>query len=209
MRKRPVARASRGVSPLAAMLLFFAFTAPLGIVAHLVSELAGLGWHDDADVVLSARHGYLALIALGALVALGLALRAVPRGDRRTRIAAIVDALPFKGQGARFVALSFAAQFGFFAITQIGEGCPLCGGDWWSCRCRAAVAPVRCAGRRDGPAGGHPGFRRAGGQNALACVVYPSARIFCSKTRKRPDRDRGLVGGAERETGRAGSRARA
>ena len=129
MRKRPVARASRGVSPLAAMLLFFAFTAPLGIVAHLVSELAGLGWHDDADVVLSARHGYLALIALGALVALGLALRAVPRGDRRTRIAAIVDALPFKGQGARFVALSFAAQFGFFAITQIGEGCPLCGGD--------------------------------------------------------------------------------
>ena len=80
---RPVAKSSHGVSPLWALLLFFAFTAPLGIAAHLLSELAGLGWHDDADVAFSARHGYLALIALGALVALALSLRAVPRGAIR------------------------------------------------------------------------------------------------------------------------------
>jgi hypothetical protein len=30
-------------------LVFFAFTTPLGIAAHLISELAGLGWHDDVD----------------------------------------------------------------------------------------------------------------------------------------------------------------
>ena len=137
---RPVAKSSHGVSPLWALLLFFAFTAPLGIAAHLLSELAGLGWHDDADVAFSARHGYLALIALGALVALALSLRAVPRGDRRARIAAIVEALPFKGQGAGFVALSFSAQFAFFAITQIGEGCPLCGGDVFAGVLAAALA---------------------------------------------------------------------
>jgi len=127
--ERPLQKDRHGASPLSALLLFFAFTAPLGIAAHLISELAGLGWHDDADVAFSARHGYLALIALAALAALGAALRSVPRGDRRARIAQIVDALPFKGQGAGFVALSFLVQFAFFAITQIGEGCPLCGGD--------------------------------------------------------------------------------
>ncbi len=127
--KRPVASLSRALSPFSATLLFFGFTVPLGIAAHLLAELAGLGWHDDADVAFSARHGYLALIAVGALVALALSLRAVPRGDRRARIEQLVDALPFKGEGAGFVGLSFAAQFAFFAITQIGEGCPLCDGD--------------------------------------------------------------------------------
>jgi hypothetical protein len=52
-----------------------------------------------------------------------------PRGSRRERVESIVSRLPFAGRGAGFVALSFAAQFGFFAITQIGEGCPLCSGD--------------------------------------------------------------------------------
>jgi hypothetical protein len=41
----------------------------------------------------------------------------------------LVEALPFKGTGPAFFAISFAAQFAFFAVTQIGEGCPLCGGD--------------------------------------------------------------------------------
>ncbi len=110
-------------------LLFFAFTAPFGIVAHLVSELAGLGWHDDADVVLSARHGYLAVIAIASLAIFSIVLRAVPANARRQRVAEIVEALPFAGRGVGFLALSFAVQFGFFAVSQIGEGCPLCGGD--------------------------------------------------------------------------------
>jgi hypothetical protein len=112
-----------------AALVFFAFTAPLGIAAHLISELAGLGWHDDADVFLSARHGYLAAIAVLAFGALLLALVRMPLGERRARVAALVDGLPFGGRGVGFTALSFLAQFGFFAVTQLGEGCPLCGGD--------------------------------------------------------------------------------
>jgi len=114
---------------LLAALVFFAFTAPLGIAAHLISELAGLGWHDDADVFFSARHAYLAVIAVLAFGALLLALFRMPRGERRARVAALIDGLPFGGRGAGFTGLSFVAQFGFFAVTQLGEGCPLCGGD--------------------------------------------------------------------------------
>jgi hypothetical protein len=128
----PLAKRSRGVSPATAMLLFFALTAPLGIAAHLTAEFAGLGWHDGAALAFSARHEYLgaiALVAFASLVALVVGLRAVPRADRRGRIAAVVDALPFKGEGLGFVALSFAAQFAFFAITQVGEGSPLGAGD--------------------------------------------------------------------------------
>jgi hypothetical protein len=112
-----------------AALLFFALTAPLGIVAHLTSELAGLGWHDDADVAFSARHAYLAALAFLSLAGLLLSLRGVARRERRAYVAALVDSLPFRGRGAAFTCLSFAAQFAFFAVTQIGEGCPLCSGD--------------------------------------------------------------------------------
>jgi hypothetical protein len=112
-----------------ALLAFFALTAPFGIAAHLLSEFFGLGWHDDADVIFSARHAYLALIAVAAIAGLAAALLALPRGEQRARVAALVEALPWRGSGLRFVALAFVAQFGFFALTQIGEGCPLCGGD--------------------------------------------------------------------------------
>jgi hypothetical protein len=112
-----------------ASLAFLAFTTPLGIFAHLLSELAGLGWHDDADVIFSARHAYLAAIAIVTIGGLALALLRLPVRGRRARVAALVDALPFHGRGAGFALLSFAVQFGFFAITQFGEGCPLCGGD--------------------------------------------------------------------------------
>lgn len=112
-----------------AACVFFAFTAPLGIAAHLISELAGLGWHDDADVAFSARHGYLAALALLALGGLFVALRSLPSGERRARVAELVESLPFAGRGAAFTIVSFLAQFAFFAVTQIGEGCPLCSGD--------------------------------------------------------------------------------
>jgi len=112
-----------------AACIFFAFTAPFGIAAHLTSELVALGWHDDADVLFSARHGYLAMVAFAALATFAIVLRSVPATNRRRRVSEIVEALPFEGQGAPFIALSFGLQFGFFAVTQIGEGCPLCGGD--------------------------------------------------------------------------------
>ena len=115
--------------PLHSTLVFFAFTTPLGIAAHLISELAGLGWHDDADVAFSARHAYLAALALITVGGLLFSLRKVPRAERRANVATLVDGLPFGGRGVAFTLLTFVAQFAFFAVTQIGEGCPLCGGD--------------------------------------------------------------------------------
>ncbi len=131
---------SRRRRSILATLLFFAFTAPLGIAAHLISEFAGLGWHDDADLAFSARHGYLALLALVSLAAFGIVLRSIPPAARRYHIGQIVRSLPFRGRGLRFISLSFVAQFGFFALTQIGEGCPLCSGDIFTGVLAAATA---------------------------------------------------------------------
>lgn len=125
-----------------ALSVFFAFTAPFGIAAHLTSELAGLGWHDDTDVLFSARHGYLAIIALAALAAFVLVLRSIPADSRRRHISEIIESLPFQGQGIGFIALSFVLQFGFFVATQIGEGCPLCSGDVFVGVVTAAVAAL-------------------------------------------------------------------
>ncbi len=112
-----------------AVVVFFAFTTPLGIAAHLLSELAGLGWHADSDVILSSRHAYLALIAMIVGGSLLLAVRGVPKRERGSRIAELIESLPFHSRGPAFTLASFVAQFAFFAVTQIGEGCPLCGGD--------------------------------------------------------------------------------
>ena len=125
-----------------ATTLFLASTVPFGIAAHLVSEFAGLGWHDDADVLFSARHAYLAVAAIAVFAAFVAALLRVPPAGRRARIASLVDDLPFRGRGARFTALSFATQFAFFAVTQIGEGCPLCAGDVFVGVVAAALAAV-------------------------------------------------------------------
>jgi membrane associated rhomboid family serine protease len=114
---------------LPSLCVFFAFTAPVGVVAHLVSEFAGLGWHDDADIIFSARHAYLLAIALAACAGLLIAIQAVAPRKRRERVAALVETLPFHGSGPIFTALSFVTQFAIFAVTQLGEGCPLCDGD--------------------------------------------------------------------------------
>jgi hypothetical protein len=133
---------SRRRTAVVAALAFAALTVPFGIAAHLISEFAGLGWHDDADVAFSARHLYLAILAVVSLLGLVATLLAVPRGDRRARVAELVEALPCRGRGAGFVALSFVAQFAFFAVSQIGEGCPLCGGDIVVGVFAAAVASI-------------------------------------------------------------------
>ncbi len=126
---RGFAGAARWRRPALAAVVFLALTTPLGIAAHLISELAGLGWHDDADVVLSARHAYLGALALASLAGLLVALFSIPRGERRARVAELVESLPFRGRGPGLTFVSFVAQFAFFAVTQLGEGCPLCGGD--------------------------------------------------------------------------------
>jgi hypothetical protein len=44
-------------------------------------------------------------------------------------LALLSSALPWRGRGPAFAGLSAAMQFAFFAVTQLGEGCPLCHGD--------------------------------------------------------------------------------
>ena len=112
-----------------ALAIFVALTVPFGIAAHLISEVAGLGWNAGAEAVVSPRHLYLTLIAAVALAGFAMALRGVAPNYRRRAIADLIAALPFRGEGVRFTALSFALQCGFFAATLIGEGSPLAGGD--------------------------------------------------------------------------------
>ncbi len=131
-----LARAARVMRPIpacrrtvVATLVFVAFTTLFGIVVHLVAELAGLGWHDGVRLLLSPRHGYLAVLALLASGSLFAALSSLPRGSRRARVAWLIAAHPLKGEGAGFAVASFTAQFAFFGITEISEGSPLGSGD--------------------------------------------------------------------------------
>lgn len=131
---RPIPR------PVAALLVFFACTTPFGIAAHLISEVAGLGWHDAAAIMFSPRHGYLAALAVASVIALLAVVLAVPKRDRRTWVASLIADLPCGGRGMGFTAVAFATQFAFFAVTQIGEGCPLSGGNILAGAAAAAIA---------------------------------------------------------------------
>jgi hypothetical protein len=112
-----------------ALLLYLVLSVPFGIAVHLGSEFVGLG-RDADDVVFSSIHAYLGVLAVAAtaifLIVGGFFASAA---ERRRRIGLMANALPFKGRGTRFFLFSAALQFGFFAITQIGEGCPMCKGD--------------------------------------------------------------------------------
>jgi hypothetical protein len=114
---------------LPAYIVFAALTIPFGIAAHLIAELAGLGYHDDAELVFSAQHWYLAALAAASLASLLGLVSVIPYADRRRIVACLAADLPFAGQGFRFFALSFTGQFGFFVITQYAEGDPLRGGN--------------------------------------------------------------------------------
>ena len=104
-----------------------ALTVPFGIAVHLVSELAGLGYRNDAALIFSAKHVYLAVLALGSLLTFFALLASVSRSgsERRRVVKQLIAALPFEGRGPRFTLLSFTGQIGFFFVTQFGEGCPL------------------------------------------------------------------------------------
>jgi hypothetical protein len=131
---------ARSRRPLAAALALFALTVPFGIAAHLIAEFAGLGWHDGAALVLSARHGYLGVFALLSLASLIAAVLWRAPGLRAPGVAPLIEALPFGGRGAGFAAVTFVAQFGFFALTELGEGCPLSAGDVVTGVVTAAIA---------------------------------------------------------------------
>jgi len=102
---------------------------PFGILVHLGSEFAALG-RDADDVAFSPLHAYLAVFAIAAF-AVFLFAGGFFRGscERRRRMSLLAHALPWNGRGPLFFAFSAALQFGFFVVTQFGEGCPLCGGD--------------------------------------------------------------------------------
>ncbi|MGZ3505731.1 MAG: hypothetical protein ACXWNJ_14050 [Vulcanimicrobiaceae bacterium] len=112
-----------------ALLLYLAMSIPFGIAVHVGAEFAGLGRAAD-DLALSPLHAYLLVLGLVSFAAFLIAGGFfASRAERRRRIALLAHALPFGGRGPRFIVLSTVVQFAFFALTQVGEGCPLCGGD--------------------------------------------------------------------------------
>ena len=103
------------------------------IVAHLASEFAAMG-SDAEDVVLSARHWYLGLLAIAGIVTLVINARALLRrasgGRDLKRLLHIgLATLPYGGKGVRYVALTGTLQLSLGLLTQFGEGCPFCGHD--------------------------------------------------------------------------------
>jgi hypothetical protein len=102
------------------------------IGAHLVSEFAAMG-SDAVAVTFSPRHIYLGVAGILALVfalreLLSLRARASSGRDAK-RLAEIgLASLPFAGKRHFWLATA-ALQFFIGGLTEIGEGCPLCGHD--------------------------------------------------------------------------------
>ncbi|HEY3676463.1 MAG TPA: hypothetical protein VGK84_10780 [Candidatus Tumulicola sp.] len=114
---------------LRAALAYLALSVPFGIAVHIGSEFAGLG-RDADELSFSPLHAYLAVLAIVSIVGFCRWSGVLTGGPGpRRRVAQMADALPFRGRGPKFFAFSAALQFGFFLITQLGEGCPLCHGD--------------------------------------------------------------------------------
>jgi hypothetical protein len=102
------------------------------IGAHLISEFAAMG-SDAAAVVVSPRHVYL---AIGGIAALAFAIhelvvlraRASSGRDAKRLAEMGLAALPFAGKRHFWLATA-GLQFAIGGLTEIGEGCPLCGHD--------------------------------------------------------------------------------
>lgn len=103
-----------------------------GIGAHLVSEFAAMGSGAEA-VAISPRHIYLGLAAITSLFVAYRELTAMVRGASSGRDAKRIAemglaTLPFAGR-RHFWLVTAALQFAVGSVTEIGEGCPLCGHD--------------------------------------------------------------------------------
>jgi hypothetical protein len=101
---------------------------PSATLVHLVAEASALG-PGALTPAFMLRHVYL-----GVLLALSLAsfARTVglggPRAELRRRVA-LLGAILRGPRAPAMLAALMAAQLAFFALTQLGEGIPLLGGD--------------------------------------------------------------------------------
>jgi hypothetical protein len=103
------------------------------IVAHLASEFAAMGT-DAENVLFSAKHLYLGILAFAGIATLlicgrALLARATGARDLKRLLHIGLATLPFGGKGAAYFALTATLQLGLGLLTQIGEGCPFCGHD--------------------------------------------------------------------------------
>ena len=103
-----------------ATALFAGLTVPIAIVSHVAAEALAL--HESVlSVAVSPLHAYLAVLAVAGLTIAGYAAISC-RADLKRLGGLVAHALPFRGQGVRFFALSATIQFGFAAGTLLGEG---------------------------------------------------------------------------------------
>jgi hypothetical protein len=98
------------------------------IVAHVASEFAAMGTGAE-NVLFSAKHWYLGVLALAGIVTLFICGRALLRRssgarDLKRLLQIGLTTLPFGGKGARYFALTATLQLALGMLTQFGEGCP-------------------------------------------------------------------------------------
>jgi hypothetical protein len=103
------------------------------ILTHLASEFFGMGADADAQILLSPRHAYLALAAVGCAMFVFLEIRrllARAQGplDLRRQVSIELARLPLSGDW-RFCSIIALVQFAVGLGTAIGEGCFFCGHD--------------------------------------------------------------------------------
>jgi len=98
------------------------------IVAHVASEFSAMGSGAE-NVLLSAKHWYLGVLALSGIVTLFICCRSMVRRSSgahylKRLLHNGLTTLPFGGKGARYFALTGALQLALGLLTQYGEGCP-------------------------------------------------------------------------------------
>ena len=104
----------------AAVALYAGLAVPMAIISHVAAEALAL--HESVlSVATSPIHFYLAILAAVSLLIASLAAIG-SRRDLQRLGGLMAQALPFKGQGVRFFAMSAVIQFGFAAGTLLGEG---------------------------------------------------------------------------------------
>jgi hypothetical protein len=101
---------------------------PSATLVHLVAEASALG-PGALSLAFVLRHLYLAVLVV---ISLAVFARTVglgrPRNESRRRVA-LLGALLRGRHAPAMLATLLAAHLAFFALTQLGEGIPLLGGD--------------------------------------------------------------------------------